>query len=506
MLSRRKVLKSGTGLLTASFLPKFFKAGLATFVGPVPAALNMLFWTATATYTDFSNAYFATVNASFNSTIFAPDGTHTGQHLAETNANGNHAVNTKGAAHPLGIPRVLATSAVSWRVAVIVKPAERTRIVIEWGNNVGTASSVGFDLVGLAVFDSVNGANTTVIATSIRSLGDGWCLCTFDFSYSVRPPSSFIWVPQIYIDAGTGSAARNISYVGTTGNGVYLWWWNILPVVSWSLRQTFFDDFESLSTIDIADSRLPGFNWYTHNTWPNAAFKPPDTQQPPTPLGVLTISSPSVLRIYNPNSNATSYTSQIMSACTDGANGYIGNAWNGPVVFDTYTTWDQNAGAPFVPLPTLWPSIWGESLEMRANFNLDASGHYIEVDTMEAPSGQPVSFTVHSDTAIPPAPLNQEGTNSAIIPAYPTFQRTSTMWITMASNDGIYGTFIYFANGMYPQDADFAYSNTGFPTGTSAYHLCDGHHLPIIFDTSENTSAGAFGGWPFYIHWVKVYT
>ncbi len=493
---------------------------LASIVGPVPATFNMLWWTAIATFTDFKNGvddansvndYYGFVNASINNTsVIAPDLTSTAQHLAETGAFGNHTVNTLGGAHPIGWPVVNSTSALSWRVGVIAKAAERARIVVEWGNNLGgSATSVGFDLSGVQTgYDNVSGTNTTILATSIKSLGNGWCLCTFDFSFTPRPPASCAWLPQIYIDAGSGTAARNINYTGSNGSGVDLWWFSILPIVSWPLKLTFNDDFTSLSTIDIHDTRAPGFNWYTHNTWPNAAFNPPpqpaDTQQPPTPLGVLTLSSPSVLRIYNPNNNVASYTSQIMSACTDGANGYVGHAFNGPCVMDAYLTWDPSIGAPFVPLPTLWPSFWSESVEMRANFNLDASGHYIETDFLEGPFTGPPSTTVHSDKAIPPTALNAMSSPNFTISTYPAFTRMSMMWITMAANDGIFGSFISFVNGQYHMNADFAYSTT-IPAG-SAYYACDGHHLPVILITSENTTNNPGGGWPFFIDWVKVYT
>ena len=42
--------------------------------------------------------------------------------------------------------------------------------------------------------------------------------------------------------------------------------------------KTFFDDFDSLSTIDVNNTHKPGFNWYTDSQWPNSSFL---DQRPP---------------------------------------------------------------------------------------------------------------------------------------------------------------------------------------------------------------------------------
>lgn len=517
-VNRRNLLlgasAAASGLLVPAEARAFSRGGnyLANAIGHIPAALNMTKWGSYARFTNFRDAYwgFSNNGASISSASFiAPDGSATGQKLVESANNGPHAVGPFGENHPIGKPAVNGAGAVPWRMAAIVKAAERTRIVLNWGifTDANASVSVGFDLAGGNVgYDNQAGTNSTISAATMRSLGNGWWLCYFDWTYNVSPSSSVVWTYQVSIDAGSGTSARNASYVGNGSSGVLVWWLNILPVRAWSFRRVFDDHFDTLGTIDLDDTRAEGFNWYIHNTWPDCLDRPvigppPDTQQPPASPDIFSLDRPSVLRIYNPNNNVTSYTSMMMTAAAHpiNANDYVGNAWGGPLVFDGFVNWDSSLNAQTWQNTNL-PAFWSESIEFRINSGLNASGNYLEVDTTEDIFNN--SANLHSYECIPSfSDLSRLSAGSAYSMFLGSFVRVSSMWITMAGNNGTWGEFLFFANGTYIGDQPYSAS---FPSG-SAYAATDDHRLPLILITAENTTANVGGGFPFYVDRVSVY-
>lgn len=473
---------------------------LASFVGPVPSQYNMLLWSNNAPSTDFANVYWTPQASSVSSGIKGPDNNLTAYRLVEDATSANHSIAPAGIGKPSGGDPDL----IPWRAAVIARASQRTRIVVQWGmfnDPTDSLVRVGFNLNGGTVYSTSAGANITILNTSVSLLTGGWYLCTFDFQYSNPPARSFVWTPRIYIDAGSGNASVNINYQGNGSAGVDLWWWNMLPVQAWSINSLdFFDDFTSLGTIDLQNTKRPGYNWYINNNWPNAIFQNADLRQGPSPPFIFTLSSPSVLQINNPNNNVASYTSNMMTAVTNGGNGYIGKGWNGPAVFDCLFTYDQSLFPNFNGQATNPPAFWGESLEMRCNNSLNAAGNFIELDHFEAFSNN--SSTVWSFISFPGFSTASRLTSDNLFTATPTtFQRMSSMWITMKANNNASGIFLFFLNGQFYAGVGYSPS---LPAG-NAWYLTDGQHLPVILITAENTTSNPGGGLPFLIDYVKVY-
>jgi hypothetical protein len=489
---------------------------LASVVGVIPASLNMLPWTAFGQATDFTNSEYITSNASITTGVLGPDGSSLAQKLVENSATSTHFVQDNNLQTNTQNP-------IRYRMACIAQAVERTRIVMFWQNfeQPNTIASVGFDLAGGHVgYDNVAGSDAAIDAYSMTSLGSGWWLCQFDVHFTGAPPAggvSLVWLPQINLDNGSGTAARSISYAGNGTDGVNLFWFSMLPTAAWSITtEVFSDDFTSLSTIDVNDTRAPGFNWYVHNLMPNS-FMPTfgwTTNPPsaPTPSANLSISSPSVLKIYNPNNHQTGFTSQIWSVCDNGLGGYTGQAFTGPLVFDGYFSWDGTI-AGNSPNWSGNPAFWSAAVEAMTG-NMGGATHFTEWDVVE---GAPVtagdfstSFTLH-DWSNPASPVDAALAHNNGIKQLPgVFNRYSSIFLNTAATGTSWGLYLTFFNGEFQAFGDRAYSastipqpDQGRPSGT--LFAGDTQTYPILIDTAENTTVNPGGGWAMYIDWVRIY-
>jgi hypothetical protein len=483
---------------------------LSNIVGYAAANFNMAPWpSAFATASDFTDTQWTKTGSSITTGVVSPSGATDAQKIVESSGSGNHLVISANA------PILNGRSPVIYRMAVIAQAAERSRIVAYWqnwnGSFVEVEAAVGFDLAGGNVgYDTTVGTNATLVDYNMTSLGNGWWLCIMDAQYNLAyDGSGDVWEPQIALDAGTGTAARNVSYTGNGTSGVNIWWCGLLPKSAWNLnRQSFFDDFNDLSTIDLNDTRAPGFKWYVHNLFPNSYMttfgwttNPPSA---PTPAANLSISSPSVLKIYNPNNNQIGYQSQIWSVATDGSNGYVGTTFSPPMVFDGYFNWNGSDVSPN------WggnPAFWGASIE--ALTGTPSSGRFLEWDVTEAtPNG---SSTKH-DWSNPSSPVDHHsGINNMYSMVAGTFMRISGIWVPSTDSDGNgWGFFLSFVDGQYFPRSDIYYSASAVPippVGPSGtFSEADSQHMPIFLNTAENVTANPGGGWPMYIDWVKVHT
>src|SRR6266576_2082134 len=201
------------------------------------------------------------------SLVLGPDGVSVAQKL-NANVNNTQHFMQLASSPGGGLEFDFKEVGIDWRLAFIVKAAEYSRIVLRNSCDFSFGSA-GFDLAGgNAGYDISTSGPFTVLGQSITSLGLGWWLCILDIRHTAAEGASF--QPQIYLDNGSGTAARSISFAGTGSTGVLLWWSSWLPKAAWSLgREVFRDDFNSLSTIDLGDTRAPGFNFYVHNAWPS---------------------------------------------------------------------------------------------------------------------------------------------------------------------------------------------------------------------------------------------
>lgn len=139
----------------------------------------------------------------FSSTITvnettAPDGTTTADKLVEDNTNANHL-----------IQQTIVASNTSYTFSVFAKKAERNWVVLRSVNASFQNVKAWFNIDTGTIGTLQNGATT-----KITNVGNGW------YKLEMTIPS-FSTGFEFRISVSTGDGVD--SYLGTTGNGVYIW-------------------------------------------------------------------------------------------------------------------------------------------------------------------------------------------------------------------------------------------------------------------------------------------
>jgi hypothetical protein len=313
-----------------------------------------------------------TLTASLGAMVTAPDGTNTAQKIVEATNNGLHQMQAGAFLHGSGGSGG-AYSGMRLKLGVIAKAAERTRIALQIVNDVNNDAGVTtvFDLQGGQIgvpgttFGTVGqqdpfgiGFRWVSKGDTITALGGGWYLCTMDVQAGYV---NFNFIVTLSLDAGSGTAAINTSYAGDGSSGVNTWRSSLLPTRAFTLsKQTFFDDFNSLSTIDVSDTRTQGFNWYTHNTFPwFSGF----TATPPAnySVGSSILTAAGVANIL-PNA-------EVLNTCAVPTGGttkvgitpsIIGKAFVPPWLIEARLHWDDATSTP----RTFTTSFWTFALDI----------------------------------------------------------------------------------------------------------------------------------------------
>lgn len=162
----------------------------------------------------FGTTWTNTNITNLTNTTTGPDGLATSATLLnETVTNGVHSVQqtvTKAA------------SALAYTYTVYAKQGVgRTRIALQMDDASGNGAVAVYDLAGGAVGVAAAGVGTpfTALGASIIALPNGWYRCvlnaTSNTATSIQCTS--------FDDSGSGSGAISNSYVGTVGNGVYIY-------------------------------------------------------------------------------------------------------------------------------------------------------------------------------------------------------------------------------------------------------------------------------------------
>jgi hypothetical protein len=317
------------------------------------------------------------LTASIGATTTAPDGTSTGYHVTEATNNGYHIMTAGVYDHSLFVPN-RKRLAVFAKAGDISEPHRRTRCFLQVGEFLGIPTGSGpnntdagvrcvFDLVGGQIgvpiaqfgtgpFGGTNGWGA--IGAGIIPYGNGWYLCYIDVSMSV---DGFISNQTTLLqavfgpDAGSGTGAANVQYVGDGTSGVYAWRTNMLPPRAWDIHTvSFFDDFNSASTIDVNNTLAPGFKWYcAGNTWP---AQDNSSWQTPCNPALITVSG-SVLTV-NTNTSSSPQPNPQTAAYT-GSGNYVGQGFLAPWLAEWNCSYGQN-NIHFAEL-----AFWGVGLEYQ---------------------------------------------------------------------------------------------------------------------------------------------
>jgi hypothetical protein len=165
------------------------------------------------------------------------------------------------------------------------------------------------------------------------------------------------------------------------------------PAAAWGLtKETFCDNFTSASTIDTTDSKLAGFKWYIHNTWPSSSSNYGWTTLPPTTLAEFSVSSGLTMQPASATPGAGTAIEEFNTCVTNASSGYIGTTFKPPFYIDVTATWAYGtSGPPSWTTAQWWPIAWTEPAPL---FTLGNSGslNYTEFDLFEGPYGKSAHF------------------------------------------------------------------------------------------------------------------
>jgi hypothetical protein len=130
--------------------------------------------------------------------------------------------------------------------------------------------------------------------------------------------------------------------------------------------EIFWDHFTDIATIDVNDTRAPGFKWYAHNNWEGLALGHTGwwlSGMPfPTPPGDMTIVSGGLQLRPSRNDQGVNMTT---CATTGVANQYVGTAFPGAAYMQIEVTsiTPQNGK---LPGNNWWPAFWASPVEFMA--------------------------------------------------------------------------------------------------------------------------------------------
>lgn len=161
---------------------------------------------------DFSQSYWAKFKSSISAdATTAPDGTTTADKLVEDGTSGNHYVGNEGSAEAPGAAGIHTFS-------IYIKPAERTKVLIELYSDAPTYNDESDIVVDLAIpaVTQTGDNNDTFVSAGVESAANGF----FRVWVTSLTPNA---VPQleafVYLLNATGQA----SYAGDSSSGFYVW-------------------------------------------------------------------------------------------------------------------------------------------------------------------------------------------------------------------------------------------------------------------------------------------
>lgn len=255
------------------------------------------------------------------------------------------------------------------------------------------------------------------------------------------------------------------------------------------VTRTFFDDFTSLSTIDVNNTRAPGYKWYVQN-W---------DQTTALPASAIHINN-SILKL---DTNAGNYTEGLIS-CTPtsannqvwtDANGYIGSTFSNGMYIEFSAAADpalSTSGA------TAWPAVWSDAVRFRAGCLAAGPFTFTELDFFEYfPNGNG-AITPHfaiGDWSLSSCTSGSGSFNSNDVPSLgsPTYTNQNifgTLWVPMAKNSGT-GIIQRYFNGVHRSECDISWTAGGQFSGL------DSELIELIIGAGVN--------WPIYVDYVAVW-
>lgn len=269
-------------------------------------------------------------------------------------------------------------------------------------------------------------------------------------------------------------------------------------------RCTFFDDFNDTSTIDMANTGNPGFNWYLSNAWPNAVTDAAGwagiKTNSATPTSEISVSN-SILKITRP-ATANPYGYCLNSACANGS-GFTGNVFGGGFYLQAKVAADQTisyAGSGG------WPGLWSADID----FFTGSSTSMIELDHFEMYTSDAVDLAIH-EWGFSGSTITNDSTQAGgggnpswwPLPDYRDFHTIGWLWVPMSKNGGT-GIIRRYVDGQLATQWNTSYTASGQPSPAMSPNSSNGS-LSELDAQRQMLMLWCGTNWPFYVDYVSIW-
>jgi hypothetical protein len=275
----------------------------------------------------------------------------------------------------------------------------------------------------------------------------------------------------------------------------------------------FYEPWESTATIDLTNSKAPGFNWYVNgyfpvpNNWWLSSF---NTKTPASP-NQINVSNGVMTFV-----DSTQHGGNLISTCVWNGSTLVGATFGGGFYLDATMGFDSYLGADTAHS---WPALWMVPAE-HLNGGTGVSGHVIDTSVMEAYPGVDafcqnkcaMLMGTHDEQVgqTKYAPQYAPDVNSTMQSIFGTFDFThlhhwSFLWIPQAKNGGRVGLMQWYVDSHLILQMTYSNASTSNPplspsAGNGELSYQDSSHFCIFIDPGAAST-----GQPTYTGTVQIW-
>jgi hypothetical protein len=275
----------------------------------------------------------------------------------------------------------------------------------------------------------------------------------------------------------------------------------------------FYEPWESTATIDLTNSKAPGFNWYINgyfpvpNNWWLSSF---NTKTPASP-SQISVSNGIMTFV-----DSTQHEGNLISTCVWNGSALVGATFGGGFYLDAMMGFDNYLGADTTHS---WPALWMVPAEHLTG-GTGVSGHVIDTSVMEAYPGADafcqnkcaILMGTHDEQVgqTTNAPQYTPDVNSRMQSIFGTFDFThlhhwSFLWVPQAKNGGSVGLMQWYVDSHLILQMTYSSTSTSNPplspsAGNGELSYQESSHFCIFIDPGAAST-----GQPTYTGTVQIW-
>lgn len=247
------------------------------------------------------------------------------------------------------------------------------------------------------------------------------------------------------------------------------------PAVAHGLTcEVFWDDFTSLSTVDLTDSRAPGFKWYIHNASPGHL-------QAPTPPGDIALVAGGLQITPSRNTGEDLFNMESCAWTGPPASypaGWVGNAVQGSMYIDVKVS---SIGA-LNPAAHWWTALWALGVQQYFSaFPSPVNFSSPEIDFIEYSGG---GRNLHQWDIFTSGSQTDTYTSYAVTPTFVDGETLGTLILAPESNGGVGKVEGYLNDVVEGSSTPVTWSPGGTYSITTNIPLCflitSGYQQPLV--------------------------